>query len=304
MDASSAFDHLSWSRIRDFFISRRIPPTLTKLILIQLSLTKISVCNTRIFFARNGVKQGGILSGIIFSACYDNLVYLIKRTRAGLLLKNSNNLFTFIQILIYADDIILFSRSPYGLKLLIDKAISFCNLYNDISFNASKSVILRLGSGRKPPVSVCNIPTAESAEYLGIEIGRQADPQKTASALLYRNTNIMMKQNQELKKCSVHIKNIAIYAYGSVYGIETFEWASPCLRSAHRYLTKTVHCDWRRYADLDGPNIRSRRLYTAFELDSMEVIHRKRRNTFLLKAADSENNIIREIIGGLERITG
>ena len=250
------------------------------------------------------MKQGGILSGIIFSACYDNLVDLIKRTRAGLLLKNSNNLFTFIQILIYADDIILFSRSPYGLKLLIDKAISFCNLYNDISFNASKSVILRLGSGRKPPVSVCNIPTAESAEYLGIEIGRQADPQKTASALLYRNTNIMMKQNQELKKCSVHIKNIAIYAYGSVYGIETFERASPCIRSAHRYLTKTVHCDWRRYADLDGPNIRSRRLYTAFELDSMEVIHRKRRNTFLLKAADSENNIIREIIGGLERITG
>ena len=138
----------------------------------------------------------------------------------------------------------------------------------------------------------------------GVDIGRQADPQKNAAAVLYRNTNIMMQQNQELKKCSVPIKNIAIYAYGSVYGIETFESTTPCLRNAHRYLTKTVHCDWRRFADLDRPNIRSRRLYTAFELDSIEVIHRKRRNTFLLKSSQSDNSIIREIIGSLERITG
>ena len=120
LDASSAFDRLSWTRIRNSFIKRRIPPVITKLILIQLSLTKISVCNTQIFFARAGVKQGGILSGVIFSACYDILVDLIKSTRAGVLLKNADNLMTLIQILIYADDIILFSLSPYGLKIRSD----------------------------------------------------------------------------------------------------------------------------------------------------------------------------------------
>ena len=138
---------------------------------MQLSLTQISVCSTRIFYALAGVKQGGILSGIIFSACYDTLVDIIKTTCARLFLKNCDNLFIFIQILIYADDIILFSRSPYGLKLLIEKAFLFCDLYSDIAFNPSKSVILRLGTGRRPPVSVCNIPTVESTECLGIDIG-------------------------------------------------------------------------------------------------------------------------------------
>ena len=214
-----------------------------------------------------------------------------------------SDIVTFIQLLIYADDIILFSRSPYGIKILIDIAVQFCNLYNDISFNISKCVILRLGFGRKKAVSVCSIPTAESAEYLGITIGRQADPQTTAATQLYRNTNIMMQQNKALQKCGQLIKNVAIYAYGSVYAIETFESVNSKVRNAHRYLTKTVHCDWRRYADLDGPNIRSRRLYTAFELDSMEVIHRKRRNMFLLKAAESDNTVIRNVIGHLERIT-
>ena len=64
-----------------------------------LSLTKISVCKTRIFFARAGVKQGGILSGLIFSACYDVLVDLIKRTGAGILITVSD-IVTFIQPLI------------------------------------------------------------------------------------------------------------------------------------------------------------------------------------------------------------
>ena len=50
LDASSAFDRLSWFRIRDSFVRRKIPFTLTKLIVTLLSLTKISVCKTRIFF--------------------------------------------------------------------------------------------------------------------------------------------------------------------------------------------------------------------------------------------------------------
>ena len=76
------------------------------------------------------------------------------------------------------------------------------------------------------------------------------------------------------------------------------------LRQAHRYMTKLVHCDWPQYADLNGPNIRSRRLYSVHNLDSLEVIHRKRRNTFLLKASAHSNCLISDIIGNLERITG
>ena len=113
----------------------------------------------------------------------------------------------------------------------------------------------------------------------------------------------MLVQNKELFQCSLLIKNLAVVTYGSVYAVETFLSVNACLRQAHRYLTRAVHCDWRRYADLPGPNIRSRTLYTVHDLDSLEVIHRRRRNNFLIKAERSNNELIRSVIGTLPRIT-
>ena len=113
----------------------------------------------------------------------------------------------------------------------------------------------------------------------------------------------MLAQNKELFQCSLRIKNLSIVTYGSVYAIETFLSVDSRLRQAHRNLTRAVHKDWRRYADLPGPNIRSRRLYTVYELDSLAVIHRHRRNNFLIKAETSSNEIIRTVIGSLPRIT-
>ena len=150
---------------------------------------------------------------------------------------------------------------------------------------------------------MCGIPTAECYNYLGFDVGRAANPQKVAAAKLYSNTNVLFAQNCDLMKCSEYVKNVCIYAYGNVYGIENMISVNSQLRQSHRYMTKKVHCDWHQYADLDGPNIRSRQLYTVFNLDSLEVIHRRRRNNFLLKACAHQNCIIRDIIGNLPTIT-
>ena len=76
------------------------------------------------------------------------------------------------------------------------------------------------------------------------------------------------------------------------------------VRNAHRYLTKAVYDDWRQYADLEGPNIRSRTLYVLNGLNSLEVIHQRRRNTFLINTSLHSNQLICDIIGNLPRITG
>ena len=304
LDASSAFDKLSWRRIKDQLVKRNVPSTLVKLTMTQLFSTKISVCNTAIFYPRTGVKQGGVLSGIIFASCYDDLVESLETTGAGILLSCVNNRYKLICVIIYADDVLVMATRPHGLKCLINKVFLFANQYSDITFNAGKSCILRLGPHRKQPVSVCGIPTSESYTYLGVEIGRAADPQSTAAAKLYKNTNVLFSQNADLKKCSIEVKNMCIYSYGNVYAIENLLCVNSRLRQAHRYMTKLVHCNWRQFADLDGPNIRSRRLYSVFQLDSLEVIHRKRRNNFLLKAAAHTNSIISGVIGNLDRITG
>ena len=303
LDASSAFDKLSWQRIKDQLAKRNIPPTLVKIVMTQLFSNKISVCGTAVFFSRGGVKQGGILSGFLFSACYDDLVNDLKRTGAGILLKGSNYTHYFLFIIIYADDILLVSTSPYGLRRLIEGAFQFASRYDDISFNPTKSFILRLGRHNRPAVSVWDIPTTECHTYLGVEIGRSAAPQKAAASQLYANANILLRQNTELHKCSLSVKNVSIYCYGNIYSIENFISVDSALRQSHRYLTQSVHTDWRIYADLDGPNIRSRRLYTVYDLDSLEVIHRRRRNTFLIKASAHYNTLISTVIGNQTRIT-
>ena len=211
LDASSAFDSLSWRRIYDQFLKRNVPLCLIKVLMMQLFSTKISVCKTSIFYPRAGVKQGGVLSGIIFASCYDDLVDMLKSVGAGVLLNAINNTFKLIFVLIYADDIVLIVSSPNGLKELIKKTFIFAQLYCDLAFNPTKSWILRLGPGRKPPVSVCGIPTTDCKKYIGVEIGPGADPVKKAATKLYTNANVLLRQNRELKKCSVAIKNVCIY---------------------------------------------------------------------------------------------
>ena len=303
LDASAAFDTLSWCRIRDQLVKRCIPPYLVKLCLSQLISNRISVCNTTFIYPRVGIKQGGVLSGRYFSACYDDLIDMLKRTGSGFILLSLNGKRIFLQIIVYADDILLISRSPFGLKLLIDVTYEFSMLYNDLKFNKSKSFILRLGTNRKPPVSIMGIPVSECQEYLGVLIGRRADVQRFAAAKLFTKANVMAKENKELSRCSLPVKNLVVKSYGNVYSLETMLTVESRLRHAHRYLTQSVHKNWRSFADLPGPNIRSRRLYTVYELDSLEVLHRIRRNNFLIQAESSENAVIRVIIGSLPRIT-
>ena len=115
-----------------------------------------------------------------------------------------------------------------------------------------------------PAVSIRNIPVSNCCEYLGVEIGRGANPQRAAATTLYTKANVMLVQNKELFKCSNRVKNLSIVTYGSVYAVETFTSVESNLRQAHRYVTRAAHKDWRSYADLPGPNIRSRRLYTVY----------------------------------------
>jgi len=297
------FHTLSWYRIRDQLIRRHISSYLIKLCLQQLVSNRISVCRTRFIFPRTGIKQGGILSGRYFSICYDDLVHDLRLVGAGVFLNGLRNARLLLFILIYADDILLISRSPYGLSRLIDVTVLFAQRYNDLLFNPSKSFILRLGTDNLPAISINDIPVSNCCNYLGVEIGRAASPQRSAATKLYTKANVMLVQNKELSQCSLRVKNLSVVTYGSVYAVETFLSVESHLRQAHRYVTRAAHKDWRLFADLPGPNIRSRRLYSVYGLDSLPEIHRRRRNNFLIKAESSPNDFIRLVIASLPRIT-
>ena len=84
------------------------------------------------FTISNGVKQGGVLSPVLFSIYLDLLIVQLRLLGMGC---HMNGLFT--GVFIYADDITLLAPSRASMVLMLEKCESFA-LTHDILFNASK----------------------------------------------------------------------------------------------------------------------------------------------------------------------
>ena len=122
------------------------------------------------FKLNTGVRQGGILSPILFAIYIDDIVSNVTASGYGCHIH-----FVNMGIFLYADDIVLLSPTVYGLQ----KLLNICELefkWLDMQLNPKKSVCLRIGVRFKSPC--CNILTSsnqvlqwvDSCRYLGIEL--------------------------------------------------------------------------------------------------------------------------------------
>jgi len=94
---------------------------------------------SRVFDISCGVRQGGVLSPILFAVYVDDIIVNLRESQMGC---SINGL--YIGCVMYADDLLLLSASLTSLQ----KMISICELevhYLDMKFNVSKSMVLRLG---------------------------------------------------------------------------------------------------------------------------------------------------------------
>jgi len=85
------------------------------------------------FVAINGIKQGGVLSPVLFCIYLDNLLVRLSRSGVGCFIGE-----TVVGALTYADDIVLVTPSASAMRKLLRicdvDAAEYC-----ISFNANKS---------------------------------------------------------------------------------------------------------------------------------------------------------------------
>lgn len=77
-----------------------------------------------------GVRQGGIMSPKLFSIYVEELIAIIESQESGLTLNNNNK----IDIIMYADDILLLSSTKYGLKTQLELVEEYGNKY-EIKFD-------------------------------------------------------------------------------------------------------------------------------------------------------------------------
>jgi hypothetical protein len=88
------------------------------------------------FLATNGVKQGGVLSPVLFCVYIDDMLLALKKEGVGCYIGNM-----FVGALAYADDIVIIAPSVSAMRRLLHVCDTYANEYQ-IMFNAQKSKCL------------------------------------------------------------------------------------------------------------------------------------------------------------------
>jgi len=83
------------------------------------------------FTVSNGVKQGGVLSPILFCVYIDRLLHLLAESGIGCFVGR-----VFVGALVYADDIVLLSPTASGMRTLLHVCDVFANDFS-VVFNAA-----------------------------------------------------------------------------------------------------------------------------------------------------------------------
>ena len=89
-------------------------------------------CLSNVFFVSNGVRQGEILSLMLFIIYIDGLSNILNNSAIGAFIGGIR-----VNHMLYADDLCIISLSSTGLQQLLVQSDDYCRKYS-ITFNVSK----------------------------------------------------------------------------------------------------------------------------------------------------------------------
>jgi len=197
------------------------------------------------FTVGNGTKQGGILSPCLFNCYLRDLIIAILSTKVGC---NIGGL--FVNILAYADDVVLLAPSWSALQLLINM-LADCALTIDMLCNTDKTVCMIFPPKDKRKVVTSVFPCfkmnnldlkyVDEFKYLGHIISNNErddnDVLREVRAMFTR-TNILARR---FSSCSVSVKTVLFRSYCiCFYGMEL--WKCYNLSTVNRLRSCYIKC--------------------------------------------------------------
>jgi hypothetical protein len=145
-----------------------------------------------------GVRQGGVLSPVLFAIYVNGIIETLKKSRCGLTVRNN-----FLGCILYADDILLLANSLCTMQKMLDICSKIVNDL-DLSFNVNKSGVLRFGKRFNNDCASLVLDgqilkACDKVKYLGVTI-------KSGATLVFDLGNtcacFYRAFNSLLKKCS------------------------------------------------------------------------------------------------------
>ena len=256
LDASKAFDRVCYTKLFRALLKRGMNKLYIRCLIYMYTNQKLCVSwngfKTNSFSVSNGVKQGGVLSPLLFSVYVDGLFMRLRSSGYGCRMGPH-----FLGAFGYADDICILCLTPNGLR----KMITICETYAVeycIEFNGSKCEMLILSRRplplcMRPCVKVNNtvVPIKDSVIHLGNKISSDVTERHVdyIVAKFYKQYNLFLSR---FGKVSSLVKSQLFATYCcSFYGITLCDLSNTdsalvalrkCIRQVWRISPRT-HCD-------------------------------------------------------------
>jgi len=140
LDMSKAFDRVNIGRLFEILLHRNMDPLYVRCLFHMYCKQRLRVkwddVFSPFFSATNGVKQGGVLSPLLFCTYVDELLGRLRKSSYGCYIGPC-----YAGALCYADDVVLLSPSVTGLRQMLQICKEFAVDYS-LTFNAAKSQLI------------------------------------------------------------------------------------------------------------------------------------------------------------------
>ena len=225
LDASKAFDCVHYVILFERLLQKGLCPLVTRALLYMHVAQRVDVrwnsSKSESFSVSNGVKQGGILSPVLFTIYTDIMLTKLRDCGVGCYIGN-----VFCGALAYADDIVILAPNKSALITMLNVA-RVCADSLRLRFNGAKSQYLVFRSSGSDlsqcqnAIDFCGVHVSETPE--GIHLGNLLGPLSRIHSVtkavsdLYMRTNVLLSR---FKFCSPDVryklfKSQCVIVYGS-----------------------------------------------------------------------------------------
>ena len=295
MDVSKAFDKVNHWVLYSKLLKRGIPSSIVRLLVKWYSSQNFYVKwadhLSSSFNVSNGVRQGGVMSPILYNVFIDDLSVRLDNTYSGCYRNEQvfNHLF-------YADDSVLLAPSPHALQDLLD----ICQAYAeecDITYNAKKTKCMLFTPPSRGHVLIPKLHLNGKQlkwkikqEYLGIviydDLYDDSDIQRQIKGIYARGNWIVRKFNACTADVKVQLfKTYIMNVYGAALWCKYSGDKLSQLETAYNKVFRLLFRIKKRETSVSYMNLR---------IDSFKVFFRKHVYSFTLRIAKSNNNLIRK----------
>ncbi len=301
LDASKAFDKVNHFHLFRQLLHRGIPVLFVRLLFYWYRNQKCAVrwgsSVSNVFMVTNGVRQGSVLSPILYNLFIEQLSVLLLRSNVGCKMNGM-----FLNHLFYADDSILLAPTPSSLQKLLNICEDFSRDF-ELFYNVEKTKCImfccKMFQNIKSPTVVLNgdiLKFVTQVKYLGMflvhDVKDIEDMKRQMSSFYSRGNTIIRK----FRCCTDSVKTELFKTFvANMYGSEL--WCDFTKAVYHKlrvsYNKVFRHLMGIAHGESISNNFVCRRLFTFI------AMWRNYITKFMGRLDHSENSIISNICNSL-----